>query len=237
METDWLKIKGARNDTSTFCKHTPRDKSRTYDIVNITLGTITGIIVVARTYYRVFLAPTPLGIDDYMLTLAFVSALPSTVLNTEGLVKSGLGRDIWTLDMAALVTFARWFYVMQVLYFGHLALIKVAMLLFFIRIFPQRGVKRILWATIALNVVGGILLVLMAIFQCTPVKYMWEQWGDDPGYDGRCLNRNALVWAHAGWNIALDLWMLAVPLTQVRKLHMHWKRKLGVAAMFIVGTL
>lgn len=38
-------------------------------------------------------------------------------------------------------------------------------------------------------------------------------------------------------SIALDVWMLAIPLWQLRGLKLHWKKKIGVAAMFIVGTL
>lgn len=38
-------------------------------------------------------------------------------------------------------------------------------------------------------------------------------------------------------SIALDLWILAIPLWQLRSLKMHWKKKVGVALMFCVGTL
>jgi hypothetical protein len=31
--------------------------------------------------------------------------------------------------------------------------------------------------------------------------------------------------------------MLAIPLWQLKGLNMHWKKKVGVAAMFVLGTL
>jgi hypothetical protein len=46
-----------------------------------------------------------------------------------------------------------------------------------------------------------------------------------------------LVWANAASSIVLDLWMLVLPLSQLRVLQLHWKKKVGVALMFSVGVL
>lgn len=51
------------------------------------------------------------------------------------------------------------------------------------------------------------------------------------------LNANAIGWANAAISVALDVWMLAVPLWNLKRLNLHWKKKVGVAAMFVVGTL
>lgn len=51
------------------------------------------------------------------------------------------------------------------------------------------------------------------------------------------MNSTAIGWANASISVAVDVWMLAVPLWYLRKLKLHWKKKIGVAAMFIVGTL
>ncbi|RGP77718.1 hypothetical protein FLONG3_4177 [Fusarium longipes] len=42
--------------------------------------------------------------------------------------------------------------------------------------------------------------------------------------------------ASALLSIALDFWMLAIPLSQVVRLQMKWKRKLAVSFMFALGT-
>ena len=54
---------------------------------------------------------------------------------------------------------------------------------------------------------------------------------------GRCINIYAMAWAHAIINIALDLWMLALPASQVWGLKMPFRRKLGVMVMFGLGIL
>lgn len=51
------------------------------------------------------------------------------------------------------------------------------------------------------------------------------------------LNINAIGWANASISIALDVWMLGIPLLQIRRLKLHWKKKISVAMMFFVGTL
>ncbi|KAF9765388.1 hypothetical protein IL306_002332 [Fusarium sp. DS 682] len=50
------------------------------------------------------------------------------------------------------------------------------------------------------------------------------------------MNSTAIGWANAAISVAMDVWMLAVPMWYLRKLKLHWKKKIGVAAMFIVGT-
>jgi hypothetical protein len=51
------------------------------------------------------------------------------------------------------------------------------------------------------------------------------------------MNSMAIGWANASISVAMDIWMLAIPMWYLRRLKMHWKKKIGVAAMFIVGTL
>lgn len=44
-------------------------------------------------------------------------------------------------------------------------------------------------------------------------------------------------WTRAAIAIALDVWIMAIPLWQLRKLSMDWKRKLAVGLMLCVGVL
>ena len=111
----------------------------------------------------------------------------------------------------------------------------MSILFFYMRIFPETRIRRILWVTQALNAMFGISFVFAAIFQCTPISYNWTRW--DGEHEGSCIDITALAWSNAIVSIVFDLWMLAIPLFQLRKLKLHWKRKVGVAAMFIAGTL
>lgn len=124
---------------------------------------------------------------------------------------------------------------MEILYFAQITLLKLSLLFFYLRIFPGMYVRRLLWGTVAFNCVFGAAFVVAAIFQCSPIPYYWLRW--DGEHRGTCVDINALSWSNAGISIGLDVFMLVVPIWQLSGLKMHWKKKLGVGAMFLVGTL
>ncbi|TLD23014.1 hypothetical protein PspLS_07064 [Pyricularia sp. CBS 133598] len=229
------------NVTSSMCGHEVRDRRQTLLILSIALGCLSPVFVMTRLATRLFIAPHGTGwallsSDDWCIVATLAMGIPSTIVIAAYLVPHGsLGMDIWMLQPATIENFGRYFYTIEVLYFAELALLKMSLLFFYLRIFPSRGVRRILWATIIFNGAYGVVFVLVGIFQCNPISYFWTEW--DGEHQGKCINVNAMAWSNAAISIALDLWMLAVPLWQLRTLRMHWKKKIGVAAMFVVGTL
>lgn len=120
------------------------------------------------------------------------------------------------------------------LYFLEIALLKLTLLLFFLRIFPKRATRKLLWATVAFNLFVGVLFIFLAMFQCTPISFNWTNWTRET--QGKCLNINALVWSNAIVSIALDFWMLALPLYEIFHLQLMWRKKISIAVMFCVGT-
>jgi hypothetical protein len=128
----------------------------------------------------------------------------------------------------------KFFYVMASLYFTQLTLLKLTLIFFYIRVFPSKPVQRLLWGTVIFVTLWGLTFVCLAIFQCQPISYFWTHW--DGLHEGHCLDINAITASNAGISIALDLWILGIPLWQLWGLKMHWKKKVGVAVMFCVGT-
>lgn len=111
----------------------------------------------------------------------------------------------------------------------------MSLLLFYLRIFPSQTMRCLLVGTIVFDVVFGVSFVIASVVQCIPLDYFWNMW--DGEHQGHCININALGWANAIISIVLDFWMLALPLSQLRLLRLHWKKKVAVAFMFMVGTL
>lgn len=112
---------------------------------------------------------------------------------------------------------------------------KLALLFFFLRIFcPKPITRRLLWGTIIFNVVCGSTFIIMAFFPCKPISLYWTRW-DGEG-QGKCLNVNAIAWSHAVTSIAVDIWMLALPLYEVFHLQLSLRKKLHITFMFCVGT-
>ena len=185
--------------------------------------------------YRLFITQTAPSVDDWFILITLFVGIPSSVLNVQGLTANGLGKDVWNVPFDRITNFVYYLYVMECLYFCQIVLLKVTLIFFYLRIFPSKGVQKLLWITIGINAVYGVLFVFLGIFQCTPIKFYWEKWDNE--HVGTCLNINGIGWSNAIISITLDVWLLAIPLWQLRLLKMHWKKKVGVAVMFCTGTL
>ncbi|KAI8676178.1 CFEM domain-containing protein [Fusarium sp. Ph1] len=221
------------NLTMTSCGAPIRDKSNQYLILSNTFAVITGLFIVQRFASKIYWK-LPLGLDDWFMLITFLSGIPSSVITVHGTVANGLGRDIWTLTPTEITNFGYFFHVMAILYFAQVTLLKLSLLFFYLRIFPTVGVRRTLWATVIFNSLFGLAFVFTAVFQCQPISYFWKKW--DGEHEGHCADLNAITWSNAGISIALDFWMLAVPLSQLKALNLDWKKKIGVGMMFCVGT-
>ncbi|PHH72014.1 hypothetical protein CDD80_4829 [Ophiocordyceps camponoti-rufipedis] len=223
----------ARNSTATSCGEPVRDKSAGYVAVGEAFGIASSLCVVQRFAYKLW-AKLDIGPDDWTTLAAMALSLPTIALDALIVAPNGMGRDTWTLTHDNINTFSRVFFVMEILYFADVALIKSALVFFYVRIFPAREVRRLLYGTLAVVGVFGLSFVAIAIFQCSPIDYYWWRW--DGEHTGRCIDMNAMAWSNAAISIALDVWMLAIPLWQLRSLKLDWKKKAGVAMMFCVGT-
>ena len=224
-----------KNLTATNCHAPVRDKSGMYNTISITFGVLSGFFVLLRLVYKLFILKTDVGMDDWAILATLMAGIPSTVINSHGVVPNGLGKDVWTLGDDQITNFGYWFYILEILYFFQISLVKLSLLFFYMRIFPGRDIRRLLWATVVFNCLFGLSFSIVAIFQCSPIPFYWEKW--DGLHQGTCFNINTMGWTNAAISIALDGWMLAIPLWQLRTLKLHWKKKIGVAAMFMVGTL
>ncbi|EEU37813.1 uncharacterized protein NECHADRAFT_88258 [Fusarium vanettenii 77-13-4] len=221
------------NLTMTSCGAPIRDKTDEYIILSNTFAVITGLFILQRFVSKIYWK-LPLGLDDWFILITFLSGVPSSVITVHGTAANGLGRDIWTLTPTEITNFGYFFHVMAILYFAQVTLLKLSLLFFYLRIFPTVGVRRTLWATVIFNSLFGLAFVFTAVFQCKPISYFWEKW--DGEHQGHCADLNAITWSNAGISIALDCWMLAVPLSQLKALNLDWKKKIGVGMMFCVGT-
>ncbi|OLN96776.1 hypothetical protein CCHL11_02380 [Colletotrichum chlorophyti] len=223
-----------KNASLTNCGAPVRDRSQEYVVLSNTMAVLAAVFVLARFSYKIFFAGLDIGWDDWFVMATLIAAMPSAVITVHGTTANGLGKDIWTLTPENITNVLFYFYIMAWLYFLQVTLVKLAIVFFYMRIFPAREVQRILWATMIFICVWGFVFVIAAIFQCKPIHYFWTKW--DLMHEGTCANANAISWSNAAMSIALDLWMLAIPLWQLKGLRLHWKKKIGVALMFIVGT-
>lgn len=87
------------------------------------------------------------------------------------------------------------------LYFVVTALVRVALLAFYLRVFGTRGAACIMFKrwnlamvlkiTIVLSLVAMVAFSTAVIFQCTPISYFWDR--IDGVSVGTCVNSGVLI--------------------------------------------
>lgn len=223
-----------KNATQASCGVPIRDKSPHLRALIIAIGIIAGVTVIFRLAFKQW-ARLGWSLDDWFILATGLTKASTTAISIYGTIPNGLGRDAWTLSFDAIMKFGYYFFIMVVIYFVEVALLKTSILFFYLRIFPGLLTRRVLCATLVLNGMFGVAFFVAVLFQCSPISYNWTKWDGD--HTGSCLNITAIAWSNAIVSIVFDIWMLAIPLCQLHKLRLHWKRKVGVGLMFVVGTL
>ena len=200
----------------------------------VTCG-ITTAVVLGRVLFRARGTTLGMGWDDWCIIAAQVCAIILTVIGVHGMVGHGLERDLWTLPFDEITELLKYFYLAEILYILTMPCLKMSILFFYMRIFTTPMATKIPWTSQLFNALFTLSYILVTIFQCHPIDYFWNNW--DGTNQGVCLNFHAVVWTIAVVGIAMDLWMLAIPLNTLRWLNLEWKNKVGVGLMFFVGTL
>jgi hypothetical protein len=126
------------------------------------------------------------------------------------------------------------FYVSQTFYILCLSFSKIAILVFFLRIFPGQTFRRITHIVIAVTGISTLVVLLVQLCQCIPVTYNWEGWKGQFG-PHRCIDLNALAFAAAGFSIFQDVVILILPLPPLLRLQVSWRTKAGIVFMFSLG--
>lgn len=229
-------LAAAQNITNTACNVPVRDRSKQYIALSLAMGIAGSFTVIARL---VFKRRYNLGLDtdDWLTGSLLVTSVATMVLNQYGLTNNGLGRDVWTITLQQLVDLHMYFWIASIVYFWNVGMLKVVLLVFYLRIFAScsRGIVRLLWIFLLGTAVCMCTFVLLVIFLCNPIEFAWNRW--DGQHQGRCLNTN-LVGVLQSWiNLALDIGVFIIPLSQLGHLKLHWKQKISVGAMFFLGTL
>ncbi|CRK34036.1 hypothetical protein BN1723_014807, partial [Verticillium longisporum] len=168
--------------------------------------------------------------NDRRYYTSHFASLEHTVLG-----RLAFGRDVWTVEPDDLTYALKLFYIAQTLYMLCLALPKIAILTFFLRIFPSQGFRRATYLVTGLIGLSTTITTFLQIFQCTPIRFSWEGWKGQFG-QLHCMNRNALAFACAGLSILQDLIVLVLPLSQLLRLKVSWRTKAGVIFMFSLGN-
>ncbi|KAI4180119.1 MAG: hypothetical protein L6R41_007439 [Letrouitia leprolyta] len=126
-------------------------------------------------------------------------------------------------------------YAFEFLWSAAIVFIKLSILMFYRRLFPQHTTTarwRACHLTLFIaSVILGIISIFGAAFQCTPVAYLWDK--TIPG--GHCVNFSAFARFTNVGNMLTDILILALPIPIVWSLQLDRSKKIGVCGLFLLG--
>lgn len=228
----------SKNTTEHACQRPRRDKTSSFTAMSVSIAAVAYVIVAARLIFKQFFSQRRrLGVDDWLVFAGAVAGICCTVINVRGLSQHGIGKDVWTLQAETVSSFKLDFYLVALFYIIMTIVAKAAINFFYLSIFPGERTRLVLWVTAAVIISFGMASLLVSIFQCRPVSFYWKMYHPDQDLNGgSCINIHVAAFANGGINIGLNVWLIVIPLTVIRKLELHWKKKLGVTIMFLTGV-
>lgn len=108
---------------------------------------------------------------------------------------------------------------------------KLSLLFLYIRIFPLRSVHIGGYICGAVSTAWNLACIFAAIFQCLPLKKLWEPW-----LNGRCINLFLAQILIAVPSILCDIAILCLPIPHILPLKTTPAQKLMLIFVFLLGT-
>ncbi|KAG5779734.1 hypothetical protein H9Q73_006591 [Fusarium xylarioides] len=178
------------------------------------------------------------GVGNF-LTVLFIaqrvyvrSFIHKTVRIEDGdFIRGIMGTHGWEMPITKFAQFARALYLLPILYNPVQCGAKMALLLVYCQLAPQKWFHFTIWATSFVEIGSSIAITFTTIFPCKPVRAGW----DITITDKKCIDRPAVYQATAIMGAITDAMVLAVPIPVVIPLQISRRQKIGLICFFGVG--
>ncbi|KAF5022689.1 hypothetical protein F66182_5237 [Fusarium sp. NRRL 66182] len=174
-------------------------------------------------------------LEGHGLTWSQIILIPFTVIN-QLMIENGIGRSVASINQQQIPHILKNIFVWQIIYMVGLAAIKASILFFFLRIFPDRRFRIVVWITVILNTIATAGFFISNFAKWHPFSVVWEGQRNLEANGLAFMNAITMMLAHCIFNFVLDVWMLILPMTQIFKLGLLPKKKMGVVCMFGLGV-
>lgn len=168
-----------KNLTMAVCGHEIRDHT------GLVMGSGIGGLVPALVAYGIRIASkvdfsmsgahpgaSNFWLDDIAITFAVIIIATFSAI-TVPLAETGFGKDIWTVPFPNITKILKLFYAEEVLYITGLGVVKISLLLTYLRFFSSPAFRKAVFVLIALNAIYVVTFGTVIGFQCLPLSYFW----------------------------------------------------------------
>ncbi|KAJ9156384.1 Integral membrane protein [Pleurostoma richardsiae] len=193
-----------------------------------------------RLYTRVFTLRCP-GWDDFFVVLVMVTTLVLSI-GTCLALDHGLGKHFLTLSLDEVQDFIKAFYIPNGAYPMSTALIKLALLFQYLRIFEDgTRLRYITMVAIAITALWGVAFSFIAWVPCYPVEAYWN-WSIEAKARWGFGSHDANVFAgtyisQVSTNVLLDLTVFAIPIPLYFRPGLSSKSRIGLFGLIFLGAV
>ncbi|KAK2614529.1 hypothetical protein N8I77_001341 [Diaporthe amygdali] len=195
-------------------------------VVNAILWTALALVAVGLRLFTRGVIVKRMGWDDYLMAAAMICSVGFLVAVMYQ-IRWGLGTPVNPIHLgsflAALYVTVPFYNLTQTFY-------KLSLTTQAARLFTTRTAARIMKAAILWVCACGIMSFCAALFFCFPIAKAW-----DDSLQGWCVDRPALNYSVAGFNIVNDLMLLIIPLPFLQKLQIPRKQRIILVSVFACG--
>lgn len=216
---------------ATTCGIPGEDRTTLIKVIAIVFGALGLVAFILRCMARL-LGPHDWGHDDSVMCIVMLLEIAFVCLSVP-IANAGLGLDMWFVPHDSITQVLKLYFFDELLYITALALTKISILFFYLKVFPKRSFRICAWILIGFNLIYALTYDFLLIFQCNPISGAWTFW--DGETESKCLSINILGWSAAAINIALDLAVIVLPLPSLFGLSLSMRKRLQIIAMFAVG--
>ncbi|EER27805.1 hypothetical protein CPC735_031410 [Coccidioides posadasii C735 delta SOWgp] len=198
-------------------------------VVGITLLVISFIVVFLRMYVRIWIRRSA-GWDDWLMLLVLPILLSTSVISIIA-TRYGWGIHIWDNKK-------EWFrpsrissWSSEVLYVLLITLLKISILLSYLRFLTTRTSRFITWAMVGVMVAWFIAYEVIMLLNCIPLQDYW----DNPTPDAKCIDEFGKLFSSAITNFVTDFVVLLLPIPTLWTLRLPIRDKIVLVALMSLG--
>ncbi|KAF2148153.1 hypothetical protein K461DRAFT_233625 [Myriangium duriaei CBS 260.36] len=177
----------------------------------------------------------PFGVDDLLVVAALVACLGLNATCLFVIHAGGVGWHLVVVELTMpekLVPWRKGLFINPILYIAAILFGKLAILIFYSRIFVTRSQRIATYSLIAITIAIGIANSIASVLECIPLQHLWDR-----NIEGSCFDIPAFYRYSTMPNVITDVAMLLLPIPTVWNLHTSLRVKLGLTVTFLAGSI
>ncbi|KAF5962757.1 hypothetical protein FBULB1_13860 [Fusarium bulbicola] len=216
-----------------LCETPMQDNRQEYRAVIVVFATLSFLFVMLRVAAK-SITKDSWGADDTWAVVTFFILIPFMVFTLLAIHHGvGLATPLFTKD--DLSQALKELFILHQLYVCGLAAAKTSILFFYLRVFQDTTFRTLVWITHVFNALSTVALLILALTLGRSVTYLLGDTEDSVSNLNKYSNSIKIVLAHCVVNLALDIWMLILPMTQLYNIGLKLNKKMNVMVMFGLG--